>query len=109
MMSAREKYFSDSPPKNQMATSAAKVVAVVFRLLTNVCFTLKCTSAENRSVLPRSKFSRTHRARVERSDAVDSFEGTVGTSGQDINFNSVAFVTGDTVDITDLPVTMPAS
>jgi len=37
------------------------------------------------------------------------FEGTVGTSGQDINFNTVSFTAGDTVSITDLPVTMPAS
>lgn len=37
------------------------------------------------------------------------WEGTVGTSGQDINFNSVAFVSGDTISITDLPTTMPAS
>lgn len=34
--------------------------------------------------------------------------GTVGTSGKDINFNSVAFVAGDTVSISDLPITMPA-
>ena len=37
------------------------------------------------------------------------FEGTVGTSGADINFNTVAFVISDVVSITDLPVTMPAS
>ncbi len=37
------------------------------------------------------------------------FLGTVDTSGEDLNFNSVAFVAGDTVSITDLPVTMPAS
>jgi hypothetical protein len=36
-------------------------------------------------------------------------EGTVGTSGADINFNSVSFVTGDTVSITDFPFTYPAS
>jgi hypothetical protein len=34
--------------------------------------------------------------------------GTVNTSGADINFNSVDFVGGDTIAITDLPVTMPA-
>lgn len=37
------------------------------------------------------------------------FEGTVSTSGADINFDSVSFVAGDTISITDLPVTMPAS
>lgn len=43
------------------------------------------------------------------SDANVVLKGTVGTSGEDINFNSVAFVAGDTVSITDLPITMPAS
>ena len=47
--------------------------------------------------------------RVTTSTPTTLFEGTVGTSGADINFNSVSFVTGDTVSITDLPVTMPAS
>jgi len=47
--------------------------------------------------------------RVTTSTPTTEFEGTVGTSGQDINFNSVAFVAGDTVSITDLPVTMPAA
>lgn len=37
------------------------------------------------------------------------FEGTVGTSGADLNFNSVAFVSGDQISVTDLPVTMPAA
>jgi len=47
--------------------------------------------------------------RVTTGTPATLFEGTVGTSGKDINFNSVAFVAGDTVSITDLPVTMPAS
>lgn len=37
------------------------------------------------------------------------FLGTVSTSGADINFNSVAFIAGDTVSITDLPITFPAA
>lgn len=47
--------------------------------------------------------------RVTTSDPNTLWEGTVSTSGADINFNSVAFVSGDVVSITDLPVTMPAS
>ena len=47
--------------------------------------------------------------RVTTSTPTTMFEGTVGTSGADINFNSVSFVSGDTISITDLPVTMPAS
>lgn len=47
--------------------------------------------------------------RVTTSTPATLFEGTVGTSGEDINFNSILFVAGDTVSITDLPVTMPAS
>lgn len=37
------------------------------------------------------------------------WEGTVGTSGADINFNTVSFTSGDTVSITSMTVTMPAS
>ena len=39
------------------------------------------------------------------------WEGTVTVTagGGDIEFNSVAFVAGDVVSITDLPITMPAS
>ena len=47
--------------------------------------------------------------RVTTSDPTTLFEGTVAASGADINFNTVSFVTGDVVSITDLPATMPAS
>lgn len=50
-----------------------------------------------------------NRCRVTTSTPLTMFEGTVDTAGQDINFNSVAFVAGDTVSITDLPATMPAA
>jgi len=43
------------------------------------------------------------------SNGVNIITGGVGTSGQDINFSSVSFVTGDTISITSLTVTMPAS
>ena len=46
--------------------------------------------------------------RVTTSDPTTLFQGEVGTSGKDINFNSVSFVAGDTVSVTDLPITMPA-
>jgi len=45
--------------------------------------------------------------RVTSSTPTTEFEGTVGTSGADLNFNSVAFVTGDTVSVTDFPATAP--
>lgn len=49
--------------------------------------------------------------RVETSTPATCFEGTVGgpSSGADIEFNSTAFVAGDTVAITALTITMPAS
>lgn len=47
--------------------------------------------------------------RVTTSDPTTLFEGTVSTSGADINFNSVAFVSGDTVSVSDLPATFPAA
>ncbi len=36
-------------------------------------------------------------------------DGTVGTSGCDINFNTVSFVSGSTVDITSMTITQPES
>jgi hypothetical protein len=35
--------------------------------------------------------------------------GTVGTSGEDINLNTVSITEGDTISITAMTVTMPAS
>ena len=46
--------------------------------------------------------------RIYDSNAVCIMQGTVGTSGSDINFNSVSFQVGGTCAITDLPVTQPA-
>jgi len=40
--------------------------------------------------------------------AVAVFDGTVGTSGADLNLNSVDIVTGGTVDITLMTYTQPA-
>lgn len=47
--------------------------------------------------------------RVTTSTPTTEFEGTVSDTAGDIVFNSVAFVAGDTVSVTDLPVTMPAA
>lgn len=41
--------------------------------------------------------------------AADVITGDVSTSGADINFSSVSFVAGDTISITSLTVTVPAS
>ena len=41
--------------------------------------------------------------------AADVITGTVGTSGSDINFTSVSFTAGDTISITSMTVTVPAS
>lgn len=43
------------------------------------------------------------------SDAVAVFGGTVGTSGQDMNFASVSWVSGGTVTLTTGTVTQPTS
>lgn len=37
------------------------------------------------------------------------FGGSVGTSGADINFNTVSWTLGDNISITSMTVTMPAS
>jgi len=47
--------------------------------------------------------------RLKNSDAVTIIQGTVGTSGSDINFDSVSFIAGGTAAITSLTLTQPAS
>lgn len=46
-------------------------------------------------------------ARIATSGAVTKMDVTVGTSGDDINFNSVAFQVGATISITAMTITMP--
>lgn len=47
--------------------------------------------------------------RVTSSTPTTVFEGTVGTSGADLNLNTVSITALDTVSITSMTVTMPAS
>lgn len=46
-------------------------------------------------------------ARIASSGAVDKMDVTVGTSGEDINFNTVSFVSGASCAITAMTITMP--
>ena len=46
-------------------------------------------------------------ARIASGGATTQMDVTVGTTGEDINFNTVAFVTGATVAITSLTYTQP--
>ncbi len=46
--------------------------------------------------------------RAKDSDGNAVFQGSVGTSGADINFDSVTWVAGGTVSITSLTVSQPA-
>lgn len=43
------------------------------------------------------------------STSAGLMDGEIGTSGSDINFNSVAFTSGSQVDVTALTITVPAS
>lgn len=45
--------------------------------------------------------------RIKDSDSNTILQGTVGTSGADINFDSVSFVAGGTAAISSLTVTVP--
>lgn len=45
--------------------------------------------------------------RIENRDNVAVLQGTCGTSGQDINFNTLAIQSGATVQVTSLTITMP--
>jgi len=47
--------------------------------------------------------------RIDDRDGTEVLRGSVGTSGEDINFNTVLFVAGDTISITSLTANMPAS
>lgn len=47
--------------------------------------------------------------KVFDSDSNEVFEGSVGTSGQDINLNTLTVAASDTVAVSSLTVTMPAS
>lgn len=69
-------------------------------------------TAQENSITSDSSADNTGTAAVYRittGSPTTLWEGTVSTSGQDINFNSVAFVAGDTIACSDLPITMPAS
>jgi hypothetical protein len=46
-------------------------------------------------------------ARVANGAGTTQFDCTVGTSGDDINFNTVSFVTGAVIAISSMTVTMP--
>jgi hypothetical protein len=46
--------------------------------------------------------------RIKDSNGVVIAQGSAGTSGADINFNTVSFVAGGTCSITSLTVTVPA-
>lgn len=46
--------------------------------------------------------------RIKDSDGEVHAQGTCGTSGADINFNSVSFVAGGTCSISSLTMTQPA-
>jgi hypothetical protein len=47
--------------------------------------------------------------RIKSGGGTTVLQGSVGTSGADINFNSVSFVTGGTCAISSLTVTVPAT
>ncbi len=47
--------------------------------------------------------------RARDRDAGTVFEGTVGTSGADINFNTVSWTSGDNISVSSLTFTVPAT
>lgn len=51
----------------------------------------------------------TTKASLQDSNSTEVIEATVGTSGSDINLSSTTIGAGDTVSITALTVTQPAS
>lgn len=47
--------------------------------------------------------------RIASGAATTLIEGSVGTSGQDINFNTVSWTAGDNISVSSLTITVPAS
>lgn len=47
--------------------------------------------------------------RFRDRDAATVLEGTVGTSGADINFNTVTWTAGDNISVSSLTLTVPAT
>lgn len=47
--------------------------------------------------------------RIRNRDNTTVAEGTVGTSGADLNLNTVSITAGDRVSVTSATITMPAS
>ena len=45
--------------------------------------------------------------RMNNNAGTEVLRGTVGTSGADINFNTVSFVSGDNISISSLTMTVP--
>lgn len=45
--------------------------------------------------------------RTASGGGTNQFDGTVGTSGSDINFNTVSFVSGASIAVTALTLTLP--
>lgn len=45
--------------------------------------------------------------RIKSGGGTTLIDGTVGTTGQDINFNTVSFVTGDNISISALTMAVP--
>lgn len=104
---------TDSPPGLIEIYTAAFAALLATLTFSNPAYGASSSgTAEENSITDDASADNTGTAAVFRvtTGAPNTlFEGTVGTSGADINFNSVAFVAGDTVSITDLPITMPAS
>jgi hypothetical protein len=47
--------------------------------------------------------------RARDRDGTTVLEGTCGTSGQDINFNTVTWTAGDNISVSSLTITVPAT
>lgn len=47
--------------------------------------------------------------RARDRDAATVVEGTLGTSGADINFNTVTWTSGDNISVSSLTITVPAT
>lgn len=47
--------------------------------------------------------------RIQDQDNTQVIDGSVGTSGQDLNLNTTSITSGDVVSVTSATITMPAS
>lgn len=108
--SARLKIYAGSVPANPAAAAATELVdmpcsATFAAAASGGVLTVNAITATNAAATGTA----THFRIYDSGSAVCYVQGTVGTSGADINLNTTSIVSGGPVDITSLTFTAPGA